>query len=78
MTFEGHREVIDEEDFLPLLLSVNGQFERDGTRPHTANAILDALNKHFDNRDISNRFHGWSGHHSLPASISVINFHWDM
>jgi hypothetical protein len=30
MTFEGHREVLDEEDFLPLLLSVNGQFERLG------------------------------------------------
>jgi hypothetical protein len=42
------------------------------------NVILDALKKHFDNCDISNRFQGWSGHQSLPASISAIIFHEDM
>jgi hypothetical protein len=50
-----------EEGFLPFLQRKGISFketlfQQDGVWPHTANAVLDVLNKHLDDRVLSNRF----------------------
>lgn len=51
-------------------------FQHDRAWTHTANAVLDVLNNHSDDRVLSNHFCEWFRYSEIPASFVQNLWHW--